>query len=81
MTRKIDVVLQGTDVNTGYIHLPRYSTLHQSLRGVDQSIFADVSLFGRWRLLDRRMLVFLNFACFRSFLRATMTGTEDFVTR
>jgi hypothetical protein len=31
------------------------------------------------RLFDSRMRVFLD--CLRSFLRATITGTEDFVTK
>ena len=56
----------------------KYATCPQY---IVQSTLADVSLFGLWRLFDNRILVFLNLACFRSFLRATMTGTEDFVTR
>jgi hypothetical protein len=51
----------------------------------DQSILAlSKVLTGLLRLLARRILegaLYLLLACLRSFLRATMTGTEDLVTR
>lgn len=48
-----------------------------------QSTFAMARLLGVVRLLEKR--IFLVFFClyffFMSFLRATITGTEDLVTR
>jgi hypothetical protein len=48
-----------------------------------QSIFAEAKLLtaGLARLLARRMEGRLYFVCLRRRLRATITGTEDLVTR
>lgn len=48
---------------------------------MNQSILAVSKRLGFVRLLDKRGLIFRSLACFLKRLRATMTGTEDLVTR
>lgn len=47
----------------------------------DQSILAWANFFGAERLFDRRTVAFLFFDCFFNFRRATITGTEECMTR